>query len=70
MRRRQPAEKHALPRTLSTFYPAAWWGRDDAERMSEWLAARRKWAEEHDLDELPGDDQIVVPDGQFRPEDI
>lgn len=45
MRRRRQEEKVSLPRTLTTFEPHAWWGRDDIERKYEWAAARRAWAE-------------------------
>jgi hypothetical protein len=70
MRRRQPAETVSLPRSLRTFDSTEWWGRDDAERMGEWIRARREWAVFRGLDELPGDDLIVMPDGEFRPEEI
>jgi hypothetical protein len=70
MRRRRQEEKVALPRTLTTFEPHAWWGRDDVERQYEWLAARRAWAEANGLSQFPGDDALDLPDGKFYPEDI
>ena len=70
MRRRQPTQSLRMPRTLQVYDPSAWWGRDDAERMLERVAARREWAAERDLDELPGDELIVIPDGLFRPGEI
>ena len=70
MRRRQPEQRVTLPRTLTTFEPQAWWGRDDIERKYDWAAARRQWAAEHGLVAFPGDDDLNLPDGNFYPEDI
>jgi hypothetical protein len=70
LRRRQPEQRVNLPRTLTTFEPQAWWGRDDIERRYDWAAARHAWAEKHGLDEFPGDAELDLPDGNFYPEDI
>lgn len=61
-----------LPANLAVFDEALWSGRDEAERYGAWMDARRRWADAHDLIELPGDAEAwaAFPDGVFRAEEI
>ena len=72
MRRRQVSRSSALPARLAFYVESEWSGVDAAERYGEWMRARGEWADSHQIEILPGDEEAwaAFPDGEWRPEDL
>lgn len=72
MRRRVRENRLGIPRRLERFSTSDWEGRDAAEKYGAWFRARGDWADAHDIDVMPGDEEAMqnYPDGEFRMEDI
>lgn len=68
MRRRTVVEKHPPPNKLATYRSEQWEGDSESERMSAWNAARREWGDALDLDVIPGQEHVHIPDEPWNPE--